>query len=97
MRDAYTDAFSVDGEAIVKIINDKALDASTLIRNNLVHNGGIIDAKYLKRSSVLPQEALGSLGSPILIDGELVAKINAPVIKAGHDLFVAVDNWLASH
>lgn len=70
VRDAYADAFSVDGEAIVKIISDKALDAISLIRNNLVHNGGIIGAKYLKRASVLPPEALGSIGSPILIDGE---------------------------
>jgi hypothetical protein len=63
----------------------------------LVHNGGIIDAAYAKRASILPPEATGEVGSPILIDGELVAKINGPMIKAGHDLVVAVDNWLASH
>jgi hypothetical protein len=97
IRQAYTDAFSVDSESIIEIINGKSLDASSLIRNNLVHNGGIIDSEYLRRSSVLPIEARGSLGAPILIDGELVANINGPVIKAGHDLVVAVDDWLASH
>jgi hypothetical protein len=97
IREAYTDAFSVEHADISKIINDKALDAISLIRNNLVHNGGIIDSKYRKRSSDLPAEALGDIGTPILIDGELVAKIVAPVIKHGHDLVVAVDSWLASH
>ena len=97
IRDAYLDAFSVDGEQIAKIISDQALEVGSLIRNNLVHNGGIIDAAYLKRASVLPPEALGALGEPILIDGDLVAKVNGPLIKVGHDLVVAVDDWLASH
>jgi hypothetical protein len=97
IRDAYTDAFSVDGEAVAKLISNNSLDASSLIRNNLVHNGGIIDGKYLKRASVLPPEALGPLGAPILMDGELVAEINGPVIRTGHALIVAVDDWLASH
>jgi hypothetical protein len=96
IREAYLDAFSVDGREIEKIITNEILEVSSLVRNNLVHNGGIIDALYLKRASILPPEALGEVGDPILIDGELVAKINGPMIKAGHDLVVAVDNWLAS-
>jgi hypothetical protein len=97
IREAYADAFSVDGDQIARIVDDQALEISSLVRNNLVHNGGIIDAAYLRRTSVLPPEAIGGLGEPILIDGELVAKINRPMIKAGHDLIVAVDSWLASH
>jgi hypothetical protein len=97
IREAYVDAFSVDGNEIKKIIAEQILEVSSLIRNNLVHNGGVIDAAYLKRKAILPPEAIGTLGSPILIDGELVAKINGPMIKVGHDLVVAVDNWLASH
>jgi hypothetical protein len=97
IRDAYREAFSVDGDPVKAIMADKALDVGSLVRNNLVHNGGIIDAAYASRASVLPPEAVGEIGSPILIDGELVAKINGPLIKAGHDLVVAVDNWLSSH
>jgi hypothetical protein len=97
IREAYLDAFSVDANDIANLINDRALDISSSIRNNLVHNGGIIDAQYLKRSAILPKEALGEVGDPIFIDGELVAQINAPIIKMGHGLIVAVDNWLDSH
>jgi hypothetical protein len=97
IRVAYLDAFSEGHDQIEQIINDKALDAISFIRNNLVHNGGIIDSKYHKRSSDLPSDALGEIGTPILIDGELVAKIISPVIKHGHDLIVAVDSWLSTH
>lgn len=97
IRDAYRDAFSVEGDQVKAIIADKALEVGSLVRNNLVHNGGIIDAVYANRASVLPPEAIGAIGSPILIDGALVAKINGPLIEAGHDLVVAVDNWLSSH
>lgn len=60
IREAYLDAFSIDQGEIEKIVTDKALDAISLIRNNLVHNAGIIDSKYLKRSADLPPEALGA-------------------------------------
>jgi hypothetical protein len=62
-----------------------------------VHNSGIIDAEYLRRSTDLPPEALGDLGNPIPIDGELVANVVGPVMKHGHDLIVAVNDWVASH
>jgi hypothetical protein len=97
IRQTYSDAFSLDHDEIIKIVTDKALDAISLIINNLVHNGGIIDGKYQRRLSDLPAEALGEIGTPILIDGELVAKIIAPVLKHGHDLVVAVDSWLSTH
>jgi len=97
LRDAYRDAFSLHGETVVKIVSNEMLDACNSIRNVLVHNGGIVDARYLKRSAHLPPQAVGELGKPIQIDGELVARINGPVIKAGHDLIIAVDNWLAAH
>ena len=77
IRDAYLDAFSVDFDAIKKTVTDKSLDALSIVRNNLVHNGGIIDQQYLRRSSDLPPAALGDLGSPILIDGELILRLSS--------------------
>jgi hypothetical protein len=97
IREAYTDAFSEDFDAIETIMSDKSLDALSLVRNNLVHNGGIIDHKYLKRAADLPPEALGKQGSPIRMDGELVVKLIGPVMRHGHNLVIAVDDWLAAH
>jgi hypothetical protein len=97
IREAYTDAFSDDFDTIETIMSDKSLDALSLVRNNLVHNGGIIDQKYLKRAADLPPEALGKQGSPIRMDGELVVKLIGPVMRHGHNLVIAVDDWLAAH
>jgi len=65
IREAYKDAFGADIEAV---INDRALDAISIIRNNLVHNGGVIDEKYRRRGADLPAEALGDVGSMINLD-----------------------------
>lgn len=97
IREAYNDAFSEDGDIVKSTINAKALDAISLIRNNLVHNGGIIDAPYLKRSADLPTEALGQEGTAIQIDGALVAKVIGPTIELGNTLLTAVDEWLDTH
>jgi hypothetical protein len=97
IRDAYLDAFSVDHDAIRTIVLDKTLDAISGVRNNLIHNGGIIDSQYLRRSRDLPSSASGELGTPILIDGDLVTELIKPVIKHGCDLIAAVDDWLISH
>jgi hypothetical protein len=53
MRTAYKDAF---GDHLNDIMSNPALDAIATVRNNLVHKGGIIDDKYLRRKSVLPPE-----------------------------------------
>ncbi|MGB6796307.1 MAG: hypothetical protein WBE48_07060 [Xanthobacteraceae bacterium] len=68
-----------------------------MVRNNIVHNAGIVDQKYFRRKVSLPAEAVADVGLAIPFDGELVAKLNGPVMKRGHNLIVVVDDWLACH
>jgi hypothetical protein len=96
IRKAYEEAFPPAAQAIHTAINDRALDVISLVRNVLVHSGGIIDEEYLCRAAHLPPEATGPLGSPIRLNGELVAKIAGPVLKIGPDLINAVDEWIAT-
>jgi hypothetical protein len=67
-----------------------------LVRNLIVHNGGIIDA-YLRRKSDLPPKLVAGLGSAIPLDGEIVAEVIGPVIDAGRRLLQAVDKWISSN
>jgi hypothetical protein len=98
IREAYKHAFSEDGESVLKLLNSKSLDAISLVRNNLVHNGGVVDKQIRSRSSDLPPQLRAlSVGEPILLDGEIVSALNRPVIDNGGDLLVAVDSWLATH
>ncbi len=85
------------GSCFDAIIDSAYLEAISVVRNNLVHNGGIIDDKYLKRKSVLPPEALGDEGCLIPLDGELSTILINPVLNLGNDLIIAVDNWLTTH
>ena len=94
IKKAYKMAF---GSCFDAIIDSAYLEAISVVRNNLVHNGGIIDDKYLKRKSVLPPEALGDEGCLIPLDGELSTILINPVLNLGNDLIIAVDNWLTTH
>jgi hypothetical protein len=69
IRGAYKDAF---GSYIDNIIDDTALDALSVVRNNLVHSGGLIDDKYRRRAAVLPPEAMDNIGSPIPLEGRVL-------------------------
>jgi hypothetical protein len=99
IRKAFAEAFSKDRAAIDAILADKVLDALALVRNNLVHSGGIVDEEIIRRAGDLPTELHRTItiGTPILLDGELVSQLVGPVLKCGHDLVVAVDDWLVSH
>lgn len=98
IRQAYKDAFSQDYGDIDNILNAKGLDALSLIRNNLVHDGGIVDEGLLDRTADLPSAFTGlSIGDHMPLDGDIVADVAGGVMKHGHDLVVAVDNWLVAH
>jgi hypothetical protein len=97
IREAYKDAFSVDSDSILSLIDSKSLDAISLVRNNLVHSGGVMDQRTHRRSDDLPAQLRGlAVGQPILLDGEIVSALNGSVIENGRDLLAAVDSWLAA-
>jgi len=94
IRKAYKDAF---GAYINDTIDDTALDAVSAVRNNLVHNGGVIDDRLISRKSILPVGVISSSNERILLDGELSSKLINPVLKLGNELIISVDNWLTTH
>jgi hypothetical protein len=71
------------------------LDAISIVRNLIVHTGGIIDENYLKRAGDLPPDLVGPLGTAIKRDGVVVSGLVGATIKIGQDFILAVDSWLA--
>jgi hypothetical protein len=96
MRLAYAEAFPAQATEVHQPLANRALDTLVLVRNLIVHNGGIIDDAYLRRKSDLPQKLVCKLGSEIELDGEVVAQIIRPVIEAGQSLLQAVDQWIST-
>jgi hypothetical protein len=96
IRRAYGDASFEKDPTIHKIIGDKSLDALALVRNVIVHNGGIVDEAYEKRKGDVPPAAMAKVGDPVLLDGEMVANLIEPVIRLSWNLVIAVDEWLAA-
>src|SRR5262245_14892449 len=54
-RRAYSEAFPKGAIAVQAAISDRTLDALSLVRNLIVHKGGIVDKEFLERSPDLPQ------------------------------------------
>src|SRR5579862_1945794 len=97
VRRAYQEA-SFDGDATInEIITDRALDALSLTRHVIVHNGGIIDDQLLRRKSDLPPAILGDIGDPLPLTGPITSDLVSPVMQRGWDLISAVDSWLSAH
>jgi hypothetical protein len=96
IRRAYADAGFEDDQKIKDIMADRALDALALVRNLIVHSGGIIDEQFLRRKADLPPEAIANVGDQMPMDGALVEKLTKPAIQLGWDLIVAIDEWLAA-
>jgi hypothetical protein len=94
IKQAYKDAFNCQ---LDNLLSDKCLDVISLVRNNLVHNAGVIDERYLRRKDILPQQLVGEVRSPILLTGETTSLIINPVLKLGVNLMAAVDDWLTAH
>lgn len=97
IRKAYRDAFYCDEDKINAVIEDRSLDAISLTRHAIVHNGGIIDEKFLRRKADLPAGILGEAGKPLPLDGLVVRTLIVPVISKGWQLIESVDQWLDTH
>ena len=97
LRIAYAAAFCQDYDRIDDLLANKEIDALALIRNLLVHKGGVADQRYLDRASGLPNCPVADLWNPLHLDGEIVADVVSPVVRCGRDLIDAVDTWVAKH
>jgi hypothetical protein len=93
---AYSDAAFEDDQKILGLILRSELQVLAAIRNALIHNGGIIDEEYLKHRKILPSPAVGAVGTPIALDGEIVAAVVIPVVQIAGQLIAVIDDWLSS-
>jgi hypothetical protein len=73
---------------------ERSLDAVSLTRQVIVHNGGLIDETFLRRKADLPSELIAPVGEPLPLNGEIVASLIGPVMQLGWHLILAVDQWL---
>jgi hypothetical protein len=97
IRRAYQEAHFEGDQTIDGTISDRSLDALSLTRHVIVHNGGIIDDAFLKRKSDLPAAILGNVGDPLPLTGRIVADLITPVLTLGWNLISAIDEWLVAH
>lgn len=98
IRMAYSKAFLENSKgyrSIDDILADRAMDALNSVRNLLIHNNGIADEKYKKRTDHVSGIPKIDVGSKIQIDGEITKSLIDPIIKCGSNLVKAVDFWLS--
>jgi hypothetical protein len=92
IREAYSCAFSEKSSKIDAALASKSLDALSAVRNVLVHKAGLADAEYVRLSSSFDVPKT-ELGSPVLLDGEVVAKLVKGAVTSANSLLIAVDDW----
>jgi hypothetical protein len=103
IRRAYSAAFSEKVkeartaiEMIDKTLADKALDALSVIRNVIVHSGGVADRDYLNDSKGIPLAPRLRLEQTLALDGELCATVIDATIVCCRRLLSAVDTWIVA-
>jgi hypothetical protein len=96
IRQAYARAFFEKNDGIRDAIRDKALDATSCIRNLIVHRSGIADLAYTEQSKFLDIPKL-AVGESLKIDGEFVSTLIDEARKASIKLIVQIDDWAAKN
>lgn len=94
IRRAYEEAQFEGDVPIQDLLQEKSLSILSATRQVIVHNGGLIDEKFLRRKADLPAELIAALGEPLPLNGETVASLIGPVIQLGWDLIMCIDQWL---
>ena len=95
IRKAYSAAFSKRCEKVDEILSDRAFDKLNLVRNLLLHKGGIVEEeKFLKAAKDTGWSPPGTVGELFPIDGETVSGLIRPVFQRCADLILAVDDWI---
>jgi hypothetical protein len=83
-------------ENINTILSDSEIRKLNLVRNIVVHKGGIVDQEFLDQAEKIAWHVSDPLYKLIHIDGARVKELVNPAIRAGEDLIRAVDKWLAA-
>jgi hypothetical protein len=97
IRGYYAEAFYEGAGTIVKLLDEKSVDALAAVRNLIVHRASVVDQLYLNRTKSLTNVPRAAVGKPVVLDGKIVYDLIQPVIQIGCDLIIAVDGWIASH
>jgi hypothetical protein len=95
---AYRDTLGVS-EAMKRSLDSVTLRGLEVIRNVVVHRGGVVDQAFKDRVRKFEaQEGVEyAVGSPLPLDGRVVSKLVAAALEAGCDLLRFVDDWLADN
>jgi len=97
-RQAYATAFCVDTSDIDESMCDLAMDALYLLRNQFVHQGGIVNRSFTKYSKAIPSlDAYRNVDAPIVLDPLATRRFIENALKAAVKLLVSVDTWLKNH
>jgi len=100
IRKTYAFIFKIDNSNIKSILSSNFIDALALVRNVLVHTGGIIDDDFLTGAKTIPQLSdfynLG-IGKEIFLTGGWIRALVDPPIAIGFELLNSVDDWLFAH
>jgi hypothetical protein len=81
-------------DAILRIFDDEGIKALSIIRNLIVHRGGIADHRYAVHSAKLEDAPTLGDGDALILDGEMVAKFVTISSAQGVALLHFVDDWL---
>ena len=100
IREAHSVAFSekvrkARTDKIDAALADKSLDALSVIRNLIVHKGGIADSNYVKDAKNAPAAPQLKENEVLHLDGEKCRNLILPVVKLCVCLVEAVDSWLS--
>jgi hypothetical protein len=107
IQDSYLRAFRVAEDpklrpnaSLSRLFSDAEKDVRTTeaIRNLLVHQGGVVDQKFIDHISktTIPRESVG-LNCELGIDCEMSARHAMSALVFAKSLLVFVDDWLHSH
>ncbi len=105
IKNAYVIAWSniEDQKNIKAILGNSELDLLQSARNLLVHKGGIVDQRFLRRITdkstrqINPIFAGAAIDQLLPVNGVVVAHFMTVMIGSATKLLAFVDNWLSDH
>jgi hypothetical protein len=97
---SYKRALHVNAGIVLQFIDNREIDALSLLRNVMVHKGGRADAWFIrdikKCPEMTPFHSLNE-GEPVLLNGHILCKSIDPAMKCGYSLSQAMSDWLTAN